>query len=156
MNWRYAAAALLLLLAVCGVPSWDRAEHPKTVEAPSGDMQLKVKPIAVALAAATPADRMIWASVWERAAKTVEGEEGGDKAIFTDTRSLRGFTVLAIDIAWRRIGGNPPGKYLGLREAVEQVLGDTVGTEIKPITGDVRARYAEACKAIAWAGINGG
>jgi hypothetical protein len=76
--------------------------------------------------------------------------------VFTDTRSLRGFTVLSLDIAWRRLAGNQPAKYAGLREAVEKAMAGVVGIEVVPVTTDLRKQYADACRAIAWAGIGNG
>lgn len=126
-----------------------------TVETPSVEMQAKVRDVAAALASASPVDRAIWASTWEKAAVVVAAPDT-EPAVFTDSRSLRGFTVLSLDIAWRRLGGNPPGKYVGLREAVEKVMGEAIGLEVKPVTPELRRAYAEACKAIAWAGIGRG
>ena len=128
---------------------------PITVEVPSVEMQAKVRDVAAALAMANPVDRAVWASVWEKAATVVTCPES-DPVIFTDTRSLRGFTVLSLDIAWRRLAGNPPGKYVGLKEAVEKVMGEAIGLEVKPVTPELRKAYAEACRAIAWAGIGKG
>jgi hypothetical protein len=45
---------------------------------------------------------------------------------------------------------------VGLREAVEKVIGEAIGLEVKPVTPELRRAYAEACKAIAWAGIGRG
>lgn len=126
-----------------------------TVETPSVEMQQRVRGVAAALTAASPEDRAIWASVWTKAATVVESPES-DPPVFTDTRSLRGYTVIALDIAWRRLGGNPPGKYVGLREAVEAVMLEAVGKDVKPVSGDMRRAYGEACRAIAWAGIGRG
>lgn len=126
-----------------------------TVETPSVEMQQRVAGVAAALASASPVDRAIWASVWEKAAVVVAAPDT-EPAVFTDSRSLRGFTVLSLDIAWRRLGGNPPGKYTGLREAVEKVMGEAIGLEVKPVTPELRRAYAEACRAIAWAGIGKG
>lgn len=125
------------------------------LEAPRVEMQAKVAPVAAALRAASPVDRAIWANVWEKAAVVVSSPES-EPPVFTDTRSLRGFTVLSLDIAWRRLGGNPPGKYVGLREAVEKVMGEAIGLEVKPVTPELKAAYSEACRAIAWAGVGRG
>lgn len=143
----FAAAWGKLPALPASVPSM-----PITVEVPTVQMQAKVREVQAALAIANPVDRAVWASVWEKAAVVVSAPEG-DPVIFTDTRSLRGFTVLSLDIAWRRLAGNPPGKYTGLREAVEKVMGEAIGLEVKPVTPELRKAYAEACKAIAWAGI---
>lgn len=128
---------------------------PITVETPSVEMQAKVASVAAAFASASPVDRAIWASVWDKAAVVVSAPEG-EPPVFTDTRSLRGFTILSLDIAWRRLGGNPPGKYVGLREAVEKVMGEAIGLEVRPVTPELKRAYAEACRAIAWAGVNKG
>jgi len=127
-----------------------------TVETPSADMQAKVAPILTILKTANGVDRAIWASVWDKAASTVAGDASAPEIAFTDTRSLRGFTVLALDIAWRRLGGNMAGKYPGLREATEKALSDVVGLDVMPVTADLRARYAEVARAIAWAGTGKG
>jgi hypothetical protein len=78
------------------------------------------------------------------------------EVIFTDTRSLRGFTVLSLDIAWRRLGGVKAGQYPGLREAVEKAMTGVVGLDVKPVDADLRRAYGEACRAIAWAGYGNG
>lgn len=128
---------------------------PITVEAPSVEMQAKVADVATALAGASDVDRAIWASVWNKAAVVVSAPDS-EPAVFTDTRSLRGFTVLSLDIAWRRLAGHMPGKFVGLRDAVEKVMADAVGLEVKPVTPELRRAYSEACKAIAWAGVGRG
>jgi len=160
MNARIAAGIALALLAVFGLPSkLTLPSLPRvavTVTEPSPEMKTKVAPVADALRSASPVDRAIWASVWEKAAIVVAGDAVSPEIAFTDTRSLRQFTVLALDIAWRRLGGNKAGKYQGLREAVESVLGETVGSEVVPVTPDVRRAYSDAARAVAWAGIHGG
>ena len=156
MTWqRITLAAVLGYVTVCGVPV-SRDVSRVTPVTPSTDMQTRVAGISAALKDASPADRAIWASVWEKAAVVVSGDAVTTEVAFTDTRSLRGFTVLALDIAWRRIGGNQAGKYAGLREATEKALGGVVGMDVVPVTPDMRKACAEACKAIAWAGINKG
>jgi hypothetical protein len=86
----------------------------------------------------------------------VAGDAVSTEVVFSDTKSLRAFTVLALEIGWRRIGANQPGKYAGLREATEAAFAGVIGMNEVPVTKDVRTRYAELCKAIAWAGVNGG
>jgi len=155
---QWGAVALLLAAAMLGRLPTLPASVPQatvTVETPSVEMQARVASVAAALASANPAERAVWASVWEKAAVVVSAPEGKE-AVFTDTRSLRGFTVLSLDIAWRRIAGKVPGEFPGLREAVEKVLSETVGMDVKPVTADLRKAYAEGCRAIAWAGIGRG
>jgi len=158
MRW---GAVLLLLAVASGVQLPKLPQLPSvpvptiTVETPSVEMQTKVAGIARALAGANPAERAIWASVWEKAAVVVAAPEGKE-AVFTDSRSLRGFTVLSLDIAWRRMAGVQPGTMPGLREAVEAVMSEAVGLDVKPVDAEMKRRYAEACRAIAWAGIGRG
>jgi len=152
---RLAIAFVLGCVAVLGVPAPPQVAPGFVVDAPSADMKTKVADVAAALRNATPFERAIWASVWEKAAVVVSSPEGAEP-IFTDTRALRGFTVLSLDIAWRRLGGVKPGQYPGLREAVEKAMADVVGLEVVPVTPALRKSYAEACRAIAWAGVGNG
>jgi hypothetical protein len=158
MNARTLAGIALAFLAVFGLP--EKITTPKhspfAVVEPSQELKAKVAPVADALRNASPVDRALWAQVWSKAAVVVSGDAASTDVAFTDTRCLRQFTVLALDIAWRRIGGNKAGKYAGLREAVEAVLGETVGNEVTPVTPEMRRAYSEAAKAVAWAGMNRG
>jgi hypothetical protein len=154
---RIVVAIVLGYVAAFGVPSLPSLPRVAvSVTDPSPEMKAKVAPVAAALRSASPVDRAVWASTWEKAAVVVAGDAVTTEIVFTDTRSLRQFTVLALDIAWRRLAGNQPGKYSGLREATEAVLLDVVGKEVVPVTPDMRRAYSDAAKAIAWAGVNGG
>ena len=154
------AAALLLIAA-----AWGKVPMPRLPAAPSGtvdvetpsvEMQQLVRPVAEALKSLPMGDRMLWAQVWSKAAVVVAGDAVTTEVVFTDTRSLRMFTTLALDIAWRRIGQHVPGSNEPLRKAVEAAYGQAVGTDVVPVTADVRTRYAAFAKAVAWAGVNGG
>ena len=155
---RVAAAGLIL------AAGWGKLPLPKmpagaatiTVETPSNAMQQVVTPIADALKSAPMGDRMLWAQVWSKAAVVAAGDAVTTEVVFTDTKSLRAFTVIALDIGWRRLGGNQSGKYAGLREATEGAFAQVLGKAEVPVTKDLRDRYAELCRAIAWAGVNGG
>jgi hypothetical protein len=153
---RFAIAFVLGCVAAFGMPQPKQAAPAFVIDGVSDDMKTKVADVARALKAASPAERAIWASVWEKAAVVVAGDAVTTEVVFTDTRSLRGFTVLSLDIAWRRLGGVKPGQYPGLREGVEKAMGDVVGLDVKPVTPDMRRAYAEACRAIAWAGYGNG
>lgn len=155
---RVAAAALLIAAA------WGKVPLPKlpaaaprvTVETPSDEMQRLVTPVAAAMRGLGPVDRALWAEAWAKAGLVVAGDAVTAEVAFTDTRSLRLFTVLAVDIAWRRIGGHQPGEIPGLRDAVEAAYNAAMGRDVMPVTKDVRDRYVELAKAIAWAGVHGG
>ena len=154
------AAALLLVAAAWGklpVPRLPAAPAVSVnVETPSVEMQQLVKPVAEALKSVPMGDRMLWAQTWSKAATVVAGDAVTTEVVFSDTRSLRMFTTLAIEIAWRRIGQHSPGSVAGLREAVEAAYGQAIGVDVVSVTADVRSRYAAFAKAVAWAGVNGG
>jgi hypothetical protein len=155
---RVAAAGLIVAAAWGKVPLPALPASPVvavTVEAPSPELQSAVKPIAVELAKMPAGDRMLWAAVWSKAAIVVAGDTLAKEPAFTDARSLRAFTALTLDIAWRRLGGHPPGND-ALRKALETAYASEVGTDDVPVSRDVRDRYAAFAKAVAWAGINGG
>ena len=155
-----AVAACLLIAAAWGkipLPSLPTAPSVTVVvETPTVEMQRLVTPVAEAMRSMPAGDRMLWARTWSKAAIVVAGDAVTTEVVFTDTRSLRGFTVLALDIAWRRIGQHAPGGNEPLRAAVEAAYGQAIGTEVVPVTADLRARYGAFAKAVAWAGVNGG
>ncbi len=153
------AAACLLLAAGWGkipLPQLPASAPAVTVETPSDEMQTLVQPIADALRGASAVDRALWAEVWNKAATVAAGDAVTTEVVFTDTRSLRAFTALAIDIGWRRIGGHVPGSNEPLRKAVEATYGAAVGADVVPVTADVRGRYVAFCRAVAWAGVGKG
>ena len=153
------AAACLLIAAAWGkvpLPSLPTAAERVTVDTPSDAMQRLVTPVADALKGLPMGDRMLWAQTWSKAATVVAGEAVTTEVVFTDTRSLQGFTRLAVDIAWRRIGRHEPGSNEKLRTAVEGVYAAVLGSDVGPVTSDVRGKYVEMAKAIAWAGVGGG
>lgn len=150
---RFLAALVLGYIAVVGVPSLPNpVPKPDTVK-PSDEMIRLVTPVAEALRTAPMGDKLLWQQLWEKAAVVVAGDAVATEVVFTDTRSLRAFTILALDLGWRRIGENKPGEYQGLRDAVEQAMGSVLSLEVKPVDADMRKAYVEVCRAIAWAGI---
>lgn len=156
---RVAAAGLIVGAAWGKVPLPTLAvpmQNTIHVETPSDAMRTVVQPIASVMRTVPMGDRVLWAHVWSKAAIVVAGDAVSTEVVFTDTRSLRAFTILALDIGWRRIGGNRPGEYAGLRKAVEDSFSQVLGTAEVVVMKDLRERYAELCRAIAWAGIHAG
>jgi len=153
---RIAAAVLILAAAWGKVPLPQMPgviDVPKiVVPEPSADMQRLVAPVADALFGLPADKRQLWAATWAKAALVVEAEGTTTVAVFTDTPSLRLFTTIALDVAWRRLGEQSPGSVDGLRAAVESAMRSAIGLDAVPVTGEMRARYAEVARAIAWAG----
>ena len=157
---RLAAAGLIVAAAwgkvplpTLAVPSCSPAVE---VETPSDAMQKTVADVAKAMAGMNDVDRALWADTWNKAAVVVAGDGVSPEVAFTDTRSLRAFTMLALDIAWRRIGGKVPGTQEELRTAVEAAYVKALGVAEVAVTKDTRAVYAEFARAMAWAGYNRG
>jgi hypothetical protein len=158
---RILLAAALGYLAVFGLP---RIELPPVVpsavvvdaDVPSSEMQAIVEPVAKALRSLPAGDRALWAHVWSKAAVVVEGDALAAEVAFSDTRSLRLFTTLALDIAWRRIGNHVPGCNETLRTATEAAYVKALGAATVPVTADTRRAYGEFARAMAWAGVNRG
>lgn len=156
---RLLLAAALGYVAVFGLPTAVFVPQPSVsveIEKPSAEMEAIVEPVAAALRSLSPVDRALWAQVWSKAAIVVEGDAVATEVAFTDTRALRAFTILALDIAWRRIGGNLPGSNEALRTATEAAYVKAIGVAATPVTKDTRAQYAAFARAMAWAGTNRG
>jgi hypothetical protein len=98
-------------------------------------------------------DRMLWAEVWMKCAKAVEADATDDTIAWGDTQRLRQFSATALRISWRRIGGNGPGKYAGLKEAVEAAFDSVLSKRVQPVDAELRKKYVALCRAVAWAGI---
>lgn len=152
---RIVAACLLIAAA------WGKVPLPKlptvapqvTVVTPSDEMQRLVTPVADALASLSAADRALWASLWTKAATVAAGDAVTAQVAFADTKALREFTALSVDIGWRRIGKHAPGSQEALREAVEAAYASAVGKDVVPVTSELRARYVEFANAVAWAAV---
>ena len=151
------AAALLIVAALWGkipLPQMPGIVDVPTVVVPepSAELQRLVAPVAEALAGLPADKRQLWAATWSKAAVVVEAEGTTSVPVFTDTPALRLFTTVAIDVAWRRLGDQAPGSVAGLKEAVETAMRSALGLDAVPVTSEMRGRYADVAKAIAWAG----
>ena len=151
------AAALLIVAALWGkipLPQMPGIVDVPTVVVPepSAELQRLVAPVAQALAGLPADKRQLWAATWSKAAVVVEAEGTTSVPVFTDTPALRLFTTVAIDVAWRRLGDMPPGGVTGLKDAVEAAMRSALGLDAVPVTSEMRGRYADVAKAIAWAG----
>ena len=157
MNWaRIIAGCFLLAIAVCGVPSMPTPQTDPAIETPDEAMRIVTNDVHRIMRAASPVDRALWAQVWSKVALTASGDSDSVEVVFTDTRGLRAFQIIALNIAWRRLAGNEAGKYAGLGEACEKAFNDTLGKDIQAVTPAVRAKFVALANALAWCGINRG
>ena len=149
------AAAGLIVAAAWGkvpLPTLPQAVPAVVVPEPTAELARLVEPVAKALGTLPAADRAAWAATWSKAALVAEAEGSTNVSVLTDTAALRACTTIALDVAWRRIQGHAPGSVAGLKDAVEAAMRGVLGLDAVPATPDVRRRYADVCRAIAWAG----
>ena len=147
-------AAGLLIAAAWGkvpLPTLPSVAPQVSVATPSDEMQRLVTPVAAALKGLPAADRSLWAALWTRAGVVAAGDAVTAQTAFADTRALRDFTALSVDIGWRRIGKHAPGSQESLRAAVEAAYGSALGKDVVPVTSELRGRYVEFANAVAWA-----
>ena len=145
---RSAAACLILWAAWGHLPAMPARPTPSVPV----DVPAVAQPVADALRSLPASDRALWREVWSKAGIVVAAEATAIQPAFRDTRELRAFTAVALDIAWRRIGGHAPGSHESLRGAVEASYKAVLGSDDVPVTADTRGRYVELAKALAWAG----
>jgi len=154
---RLLVAFCLGCFALFGVESCKKSAPTEiTIEEPDAAMKTKVSDVHRIMATANPIDRILWAQLWSKSAAVVRGDATDTQPVFTDTRALRGFQIIAVRIGWRRLGANPQDKYRGLGEAVERAFADTIGLDVKPVTPEVRQAYIDLCNALAWCGAGRG
>ena len=152
---RVAIAAGLLYFAVHGSPPATLETATIKIQKPSAEMLQSVDDVQRILRTASPVDRTLWAEVFSKCGKIISGETSTD-VVFSDTRSLRQFNVIAFQIAWKRLGDNKKDKYLGLGEATERVFAEAIGLDVRPVTPELRKKFVETCNALAWCGAGRG
>ena len=147
-------AAGLLIAAAWGkvpLPTLPAVAPQVQVATPSDEMQRLVADVVAALKDLPAADKSLWAALWTRAGIVAAGDAVTAQVAFSDTRALRDFTALTVDIGWRRIGKHAPGSQESLRAAVEAAYASAVGKDVTPVTSELRVRYVEFANAVAWA-----
>ena len=152
---RVAIAAGLLYFAVHGSPTATLETATIKIQKPSAEMLQSVDDVQRILRTASPVDRTLWAEVWSKCGKIINGETTTE-VIFSDTKSLRQFNVIALQIAFKRLGDMPKGKYAGLGEATERVFVEAIGLDVRPVTPELRKKFIETCDALAWCGAGRG
>lgn len=153
---RVAAAGLILAAAWGVVPMPTLPQAPGVVlpevPEPSPEMRALVEPVRAALTSAPAGDRAVWIETWGKLAVVAAADATLTPSVYADVRSLRAGQVVALDIAWRRIAGVQPGRYPGLRDAVETAFASVLGLDDVTVDAAVRERYVSLARALAWAG----
>ena len=152
---RVAIAAGLLYFAAHGLPTATLETATIELQKPSAEMLQATADVDRIMRNASHFDRLLWSEVWVKVARIINSETDTE-VVFTDTRSLRQFNLIAFQIAWKRLGDNKKDKYLGLGEATERVFVEAIGLDVKPVTPELRAKFVETCTALAWCGAGRG
>lgn len=152
---RCAGAGLLIAAAWGKIPMPTLPQAPGVVlpevPEPSPEMRALVEPVRAALASAPAGDRAVWIETWGKLAVVAAADATLTPSVYADVRSLRAGQVVALDIAWRRIGGVAAGRYPGLRDATEAAFADVLGRDDVSVDAVLRGRYVALVRALAWA-----
>ena len=152
---RVAIAAGLIYFAVHGLPVATVETGTIELQKPSAEMLQATADVDRIMRNASHFDRLLWSEVWVKVARIINSETDTE-VVFTDTRSLRQFNLIAFQIAWKRLGDNKKDKYAGLGEATERVFAEAIGLDVKPVTPELRKKFVETCTALAWCGAGRG
>ena len=152
---RVAIAGALIYFAVHGLPTATLETGTIELQKPSAEMIKATADVDKIMRSASHFDRLLWSEVWVKVARIINSETDTE-VVFTDTRSLRQFNLIAFQIAWKRLGDNKKDKYAGLGEATERVFAEAIGLDIKPVTPELRKKFVETCNALAWCGAGRG
>lgn len=149
---RYVIAAILLLVAVFGLPSLRPA---KVNPAPplSVDMREAVRPLLPVVAKMTAIDRFWMQEAYLNAARIVRADLTVAEPAITTTGKARAVHVTVLDFVWRGLAGNQPGKYPDMSTAIESAFVSVVGDKERPMTPELTEKLAALFEAIAWAGL---
>lgn len=152
---RVAIAAGLLYFAAHGLPTATVGTATIELQKPSAEMIKAVADVDRIMRSASHFDRLLWSEVWVKVARIINSETDTE-VVFTDTRSLRQFNLIAFQIAWKRLADNRKDKYAGLGEATERVFAEAIGPDVRPVTPELRKKFVETCTALAWCGAGRG
>ena len=152
---RVAIAAGLIYFAVHGLPTATVETATIELQKPSAEMLQATADVDRIMRSASHFDRLLWSEVWVKVARIINSETDTE-VVFTDTRSLRQFNLIAFQIAWKRLGDNKKDKYAGLGEATERVFAEAIGLDVRPVTPELRKKFVETCTALAWCGAGRG
>jgi len=95
----------------------------------------------------TPADRGALEQTYAILARTIAANPAIDP-VFPDTGSVRRAHRAALLAVWRGVLGNQPGKYPGLREALEGVLSKTLGDDDVALSPPLQEKAVAALTSI--------
>lgn len=88
-------------------------------------------------------DRRALSEAYGIISKTIAANPA-DEPVFTDIADVRRAHRAALLSVWRGVLGNQPGKYPGLREALESYVDQQLGSADVPLSPQVQKQAADA------------
>jgi hypothetical protein len=154
MNYRTAAAAVLLAVGVFGVPLPNMSGVSLvSISEPSAEMKSVVQPVVKVVSRMSAVDRLWLQQIYSNFSKVVAADGLVDEPVVTTTDGLRAIHVAVLSFIWRGMAENSPGKYKGLAEAVDEAMKTVISEDSRQLTPEDRKAAVDLCEAIAWAGL---
>ena len=152
---RFVLAAALLAYAIFGGSSFRRpaASQPEAVQEPDSAMKVQVQEVVEVVRTMNPVDRLWLTGIYSNAARVVRADGDEKEPVITSTESFRSLHIAILKSVWKTIAEAAPGKYLGLRGAIEGVFVREMGDVQRTMTPELREKAAKMLEAIAWAGL---
>lgn len=121
-------------------------DQPSVVDVDALSQSLKA--FKTSVSALSPKDRAALGEFYVGFGRAVEADPQADPVIKTTT-DLRAAHRAGLLFLWRGFLGNASDKYSGLRESIEGVLTEFVGSAEVPLNPAIRASGVAACKQMA-------
>lgn len=153
MNLRTIAAVAIVALAVLWPTSGGKSSYLLSVREPSVEMREAVLPVVRAVSSLSSIDRLWLQHIYTNAAKVVVADGALPDPSIETTDGLRAVHLAILSFIWRGMADNQPGKYPGLKDAIESAFTSTLGDSRRQMTPELRTKAAALFDAIAWAGL---
>lgn len=152
MNVRTIAAAAIIAVAILW-PSPGGKPALLSVKEPTTAMQEVVRPVVKVVASMSSIDRLWLQYIYKNAAKVVAADGILPDPSIETTDGLRAIHLAVLSFIWRGMAENQPGKYPGLKDAIESAFTESIGDARRQLTPELRLKAVELFNAIAWAGL---
>lgn len=152
---RFVLAAALIAYALLGGSAlkWPTTTQTQSVQEPDANMKAQVQEVVQVVRTMNPVDRLWLMGIYSNAARVVRADGEEKEPVISSTESLRSLHVAVLKCVWKTLAEASPGKYPGLREAIEGVFVKEIGDVQRAMTPDLREKAAKMLDAIAWAGL---
>lgn len=109
---------------------------------PVGPVTKPRGPVATIASKMTPDDRAALSVAYETLGRSIKANPV-DEPVFPDTAAVRRAHRAALLCVWQGAMANQPGKYPGLREALEGEVEGSLGLDEVPLNPELQRRVAD-------------